>query len=77
MTPCTAQSSFGRAVPVAMTTLYHRNHVQLSVSRSVQWMFDIDHVTMVETCIAVLTIVRNYCSELQNSRQTSTLVHSM
>ena len=71
MTPCTTQSSFGRAMPIAMATLRSRNHVQLTVLRSVRWTFDVDHVTIAETHIAMLTVVRNYCSEL---RQTSTLV---
>ena len=34
MTPCTTQSSFGRAVPKATTTSCARNHVPMSVSRS-------------------------------------------
>ena len=30
--------------------------------QSVQWTFNLDHVTMVETCVALLTIVCSYCS---------------
>ena len=59
-----------------MTTSCPQNHVQLPVSRSVQWTFEVDHVTMVETCIALLTTVRKYCSELRSLRQTSTYVIS-
>ena len=32
MTPCTAQSSFGRAVPMAMKSSFHKDLVQLLVS---------------------------------------------
>ena len=35
MTPCSTQLSFGRAVPKATTTSCARNHVPMSVSRSV------------------------------------------
>ena len=37
------------AMPMAMTSSCHKNHVQLSVSQSVWWTFDVGHVTMVET----------------------------
>ena len=43
-----------------VTTSCPRYHVQLPVSQSVRWVFD------VETHIALLTIVHNYCSELCN-----------
>ena len=35
MTPSTAQSSFGSAMPVEITTSCSNNHVQLPVSRTV------------------------------------------
>ena len=56
MTLCTTQSSVCRT----MTNLCLQSHVQLSVSISVQWMFDVDHETNLEICITLLTIVRNY-----------------
>ena len=74
MTPCTTQLSFGNAIPIAVTSSCHTNHVQLPVSQSVWWTFDIGHVTLVETRIALLTIACSYCSELNNLCQTSTLV---
>ena len=42
-------------------------------------MFDVDHMTMVETRIALLTIAGSYCSKLCNLCQTSTYViyHSL
>ena len=58
--PCTVHSSFVRAM--AMITSCSKIH-ELPVSQSVWWTFDVDHVTMAEMHIAVLTIVRNYCSE--------------
>ena len=71
-TPCTTQTSFGRAVTMVMTTSCPKNHVP--VSRRVRWTFDVDHLTMAETHVAVLTIARYYCSELRNLRQTFALV---
>ena len=58
MTPCTTQSSFCSAIPMAVT----------SSTTSVWYTFDIDHLTMVETCMALLIIALNYCSELHNLR---------
>ena len=34
-----------------------QNHIQLLVSRSVQWTFDVDHVTMVETCAGSFNVI--------------------
>ena len=69
--------SFENTMPMAITSSHHKkNHVQLPVSRSVLWTFDVDHVTMVESRVVLLTGARNYCSELRNLRQPSTLVHS-
>ena len=56
---CATRSSCGRAKPMVVTTLCLRNHVQLPVSRSVRWMFDIVHITIVEICTAWLTTVHN------------------
>ena len=46
---CTTQSSFGRAGPVAMTTSFPQNHVQLPISRSyrtkeLMWTFSAEYV---------------------------------
>ena len=70
MTPCTTQSCFGRT----MATSRLINHVQLPVSRSVWWTFNIDHITMAETYITVLTFVCNYCSDLCHLSNKFTLI---
>ena len=57
MTPCTTLSNIGLTTVMAMITSRSKNHVQLPVSQNVQWTFDFDHITIVKTCIALLTIV--------------------
>ena len=52
MTPCKTKSSFGSAMSV--TSPHHKNHVQLLVSQSFRWMFDIDN--HVQSC----TIMYNH-----------------
>ena len=48
MTPCTALSSFGRTMPVAMTTSCPKNHIPLNTKSSyhmkeLMWTFGVDH----------------------------------
>ena len=57
------------AVLMTMTSSCHKNHIQLPVSRSVQYTFDVDRITMVETRIAtLLTIAHNYCYVIPHPR---------
>ena len=58
------QSSFGSAMPMAMTTTHHNNHVQLPVSRNVRWTFDVDHVKMATS--------GGFCSPITQVREHST-----
>ena len=58
----------------AMPSSLHKNHVQLPVSQSVWWMFDVGYLTMVEIHIALLTIACSYCFEFRHLHQLSILV---
>ena len=63
-------------MPTATTISHSKNPVQLLVSRRVRWTFDVDHATIVETHIVLLTVVRTIVLLLRNIRQTCTYVIS-
>ena len=45
-----------------------KNKVQLLVSRSVRWTFDVDYEKLQQKRIEALKSVRSYCSELRHLR---------
>ena len=59
-------------MPIAITS--HKHQIQLPVSRSVRWTFDVDHVTMVETRIS---IDRNICSHSRKIQCDRTRRHEV
>ena len=65
MTPCTTQSSFDSAMPMASPR--HKNNIHFEEAFGPT--FDVGHATMVETHMALLIIAHNCCFHQRNMRE--------